>query len=469
MIVSNPNPQRCETFQLQRLQCDELTDEQAGLLSEHLEHCEHCRKALDRTIALDAEWTFAKSTIRDRFSETHSSSSHDLGWSHGAWSSWLKPYHETETGRQYIGILDTYPIVRVVGAGGMGIVFEGWDRELHRPVAIKAMHLHLAAIGIARQRFVREARCAASIVHTNVVAIHRINAEHTPPYFVMPLIAGESLQERLDRVGSIPVDQALRITAQVASGLSAAEKQGLIHRDVKPANILVEHGTDRALLTDFGLVRALDEATITHSSALAGTPQYMSPEQASGNSLDPRTDLYSLGAVLYAMLTGRPPFTESNPLALVKKIAESMPQPVTHFEPSIPRPVGLLVEWLMEKDVKKRAPNAAEVASVAMEIHANLLDPTKFALPARIRSLAWHGDAKRLLHWLPIAAAVVVITLLSTIVPAYWNSKPSPTDRQPVTASDLMPILINPDAELVDLARQLDAMERDAARLWPPP
>jgi serine/threonine protein kinase len=378
----------------------------------------------------------------------------------------LRPYEPPEDGRTFLGILDGYPIVRVLGTGGMGIVLEGWDRELHRPVAIKVMHMHLAAIGVAKQRFVREARCAASIVHTNVVAIHRIHADHMPPYFVMPLIAGESLQERIQREGTIPVDQAMRIIAQVADGLSAAEKQGLIHRDVKPANILVERGTDRALLTDFGLVRAI-----------AGTPQYMSPEQASGASLDVRTDIYSLGAVLYALLTGHPPFSDPSPLALVKKIAEANPKPVSYYDPTIPKSVVVFLDWLMQKDRRQRPARAADVARIATEIHANLVNPMQYGLPNRIRAMigrerwkAWKNPA--------IASLVAVLAVVlwwsvprnpqhsrteSEANSPKMNSNTSPSNVPPsATLSPATPNAswIDPDSELRFLDDHLLRLER---------
>lgn len=423
MIVSNPNPSGCQAIALERLVHEELDEVQAAAFAEHLEHCPECQQALDVTMEMDGAWHRARSTVIERLDVKRLSgtgaregSGHCDGQHASAevFLGWLQPYQPPEADSQFLGILDGYPIVRVLGTGGMGIVLEGWDRELHRPVAIKVMHMHLAAIGVAKQRFVREARCAASIVHPNVVAIHRIHAEHMPPYFVMPLVAGESLQERLHRQGTIPVDQALRIVAQVADGLSAAEKQGLIHRDVKPANILVEMGTDRAVLTDFGLVRALDEATITHSGSIAGTPQYMSPEQAAGESLDARTDLYSLGAVLYAMLTGHPPFTDRSPLALVKKIAESQPKPVSHYDPTVPASVIVFLEWLMHKDRSQRPAHAADVARLATEIHANLINPMQYVLPARIRSLIGRERWKKwtLPSWL-LGAAMAIATL-------YW-------------------------------------------------
>ncbi|MFN7731339.1 MAG: protein kinase domain-containing protein [Pirellula sp.] len=491
MIVSNPNPSGCQAIALERLLHDELDEAQAAAFAEHLERCPECQQALDDTMELDGAWHRARSTVIERLGiETlrraaAREGSHDSRNQHAlgeVFLGWLKPYQPSEADSQYLGILDGYPIVRVLGTGGMGIVLEGWDRDLHRPVAIKVMHMHLAAIGVAKQRFVREARCAASIVHPNVVAIHRIHAEHMPPYFVMPLVAGESLQERLHRQGTLPVDQALRIVAQVADGLSAAEKQGLIHRDVKPANILVEMGTDRAVLTDFGLVRALDEATITHSGSIAGTPQYMSPEQAAGESLDARTDLYSLGAVLYAMLTGHPPFTDRSPLALVKKIAESQPKPVTHYDPTVPASVVVFLEWLMHKDRRQRPAHAADVARLATEIHANLINPMQYGLPSRIRGLIGRERWKAW-KW-PAMAGLVALVAINMVwwlprdgqrVPSQNTARATSGDENRTASSDpdgqalpsparsVLPadaVGVDPDLELQSLDEQLLQLER---------
>jgi eukaryotic-like serine/threonine-protein kinase len=471
MIVPNPRPSQCDRFQIMRLNQDEVTDHQANLLAHHLDHCEHCRSLLDETLISDGDWHQARTVILSRTSSSKNSDATAVEEVCPRESfAWLQPCSTPEERDQYLGILDGYPIVRVVGVGGMGIVFEGWDRELHRPVAIKAMHPHLAAIGVARQRFVREARCAASIVHANVIAIHKINAEHYPPYLVMPLIAGESLQSRMDRDGPMACDQALRITAQVANGLAAADQQGLVHRDVKPANILVEHGTDRALLTDFGLVRALHETTVTMSGSIAGTPQYMSPEQASGMSVDHRSDIYSLGAVLYAMLTGHPPHEAQIPLALVKKIAEDKPKPITYFEPSVPKPLVLFVEWMMEIDIRRRIESAKEVAVCAMELHAHVLNPTKHELPSMLRRLLsrnrWMSTKKTLmaLSIIVLFCAVVCVLIQSLITKDRMGLEPdagsvaNKSDGKPNNS----PTLVDVEDELSQLSEAMNRMEAEA-------
>src|SRR5262249_30845686 len=166
----------------------------------------------------------------------------------------------------------------VVGRGGMGIVLQAFDEKLHRVVAIKVLVPALASNAEARQRFVREARAAAAVTHENVIAIHAVEDAGTVPYLVMQFIQGCTLQEKLDRAGPLPLEATLRIGLQTAEGLAAAHKQGLIHRDIKPANILLENGVERVKITDFGLARAGDDASLTQSGYIAGTPLYMSPE-----------------------------------------------------------------------------------------------------------------------------------------------------------------------------------------------
>ena len=202
----------------------------------------------------------------------------------------------------------------------MGIVFLARDRALDRLVAIKLLTPGMAATGAARRRFAREAKAAAAVVHEHVVTIHAVDTlPQGVPYLVMQYIAGKSVQELIDRGKAPELAEILRIGSQAAGALAAAHAQGLIHRDIKPANILLENGVERVKITDFGLARAVDDATMTQSGVVAGTPQYMSPEQAGGEPIDHRTDLFSLGSVLYALCTGQAPFRGSSSMATLKQ------------------------------------------------------------------------------------------------------------------------------------------------------
>src|SRR5260221_8212727 len=231
--------------------------------------------------------------------------------------------------------------MRVLGRGGMGVVLEAFDSRLQRNVAVKVLDPELAGDEVARQRCCREARAAASITHENVVAVHQVEkaGDEGLPYLVMQLIAGESLEQRISREKKLPLREIVRIGMQAAHGLAAAHAQGLIHRDIKPGNILLEPPHDRVKLTDFGLARVAEDAKLTRTGFVSGTPLYMAPEQALGEEADPRSDLFSFGAVLYEMCAGEPPFAGNSALAILRQIAETRERPLSELNPEIP-------EWL---------------------------------------------------------------------------------------------------------------------------
>lgn len=272
---------------------------------------------------------------------------------------------------EMFGRLDRYEIERVIGAGGMGVVMKGYDTELNRPVAVKLLASHLANRGTAKQRFAREARAAAAIVHEHVVSIFNVASEADVPYLVMQYIDGESLQDRVDRCGVLGTEEILRMGMQVAAGLAAAHQQGVIHRDIKPANILVEGGLDRALLSDFGLARIVDDASLTQSGALTGTPHYMSPEQAAGEVAQEASDLFSLGSVLYFMAVGHPPFRAERPMAVLDRIRTERHRAVWRINEDIPDALSDLIDRLLEKKPRRRVPSAAEASRMLGDILAS--------------------------------------------------------------------------------------------------
>jgi serine/threonine protein kinase len=245
----------------------------------------------------------------------------------------------------------------------MGIVLKGFDTELHRPVAVKVLAPHLAHSGAARQRFAREAQSAAAVVHENVVPIHNVDTDGALPFLVMQYVAGESLQGRVERTGPLSTHETLRIGAQIASGLAAAHEQGLVHRDVKPGNILLEESVDRVLITDFGLARAADDASVTRSGVIAGTPHYMSPEQARGNSIDTRSDLFGLGSVLYFMCVGHPPFRANGAMGVLHRICNDQHRAVDEINAMVPAPLADLIDDLLAKSPSDRPPTASDVTN----------------------------------------------------------------------------------------------------------
>jgi serine/threonine protein kinase len=263
-----------------------------------------------------------------------------------------------------LGRIGHYEVLEVLGRGGFGIVFRAFDEVLQRVVALKVLAPQMAATSPARKRFLREARSSAQVRHENVVQVYAVE-EQPLPYLVMEFIPGETLQQRLDRTGPLDVAEVLRIGRQVAEGLAAAHAQGLIHRDVKPANVLIEGGAQqRVKLTDFGLARAADDASISQSGVVAGTPMYMAPEQAKGETLDHRADLFSLGSVLYAMLSGHPPFRASGTMAVLKRVCEDDPRPIREVIPEVPDWMCGIVSKLHAKNSAERFQSAREVADL---------------------------------------------------------------------------------------------------------
>src|SRR5262245_9781302 len=304
-----------------------------------------------------------------------------------------------------LGRLGHYEVLEVLGEGGFGTVLRAFDDRLPRVVAIQGLAPHLAHNGTARARFVREARAGAGVRDEHVVSIYEVSQEDEPvPYLVMEYVNGQTLQQKLDRSGPLSVQEVLRIGHQVASGLAAAHATGHIHRDVKPANILLENGVERVKLTDFGLARAADDASISQSGVVAGTPMFMAPEQAHGGPIDTRADLFSLGSVLYAMCTGRPPFRANSAMAVLKRVCEDDPRPVREFNPEVPAWLCDVVARLHRKDPAERFQSATELAHLLakylseLQVHgAVTTTPAPPALRARSR---W--------RWPAIAAMLLV-------------------------------------------------------------
>ncbi|MFO0906433.1 MAG: protein kinase [Pirellulales bacterium] len=286
-----------------------------------------------------------------------------------------------------IGCLQDYEILEEVGRGAMGIVYRAFDPKLHRVVAIKVMSPHLATYPLARQRFVREGHSVAAVCHENVVAVHAVGEVEDVPFLVMQYVAGKTLQQRIEQRGPGSVADILRIGMQAAAGLAAAHAQGLVHRDIKPANLLLENGVERVKLTDFGLARAVDDASLTQTGVISGTPQYMSPEQAHGEPVDARSDLFSLGGVLYALCTGRPPFRGSSTPAVLRRVCESEPTPVRELNPEIPDWLANLVMKLLAKQPAERIATARELSELLGVCLEHWQQPGRTPLPAAVESL----------------------------------------------------------------------------------
>jgi serine/threonine protein kinase/WD40 repeat protein len=274
----------------------------------------------------------------------------------------------------HLGSLAQFNIIRIIGRGGMGVVLQAVDPCLQREVAIKILDPELSKDELAAERFCREARAAASISHENVVAVHQVEHDEAKdiPFLVMELISGESLEKKLEREGRLSLREIVSIGMQTAAGLAAAHEKGLIHRDIKPGNILLEKSGQRVKLTDFGLARAAEDVRLTRSGLVAGTPLYMSPEQASGEELDARSDLFSLGVVLYELAAGEPPFTGKTPLVVLKRLTDDQPVPLRERNPELPEWFVHIVDRLLAKKPADRFQSAREVADMLEHFWAML-------------------------------------------------------------------------------------------------
>ncbi len=309
--------------------------------------------------------------------------------------------------------LGQFELRRLLGQGGMGMVFEAYDPHLDRLVATKILAPHFAAKLCARQRFLREARAAAAVNHPHVASIHAVGEDKATPFLVMELVDGPSLQEHLETQGALEVLEIVRIAAQVAAGLAAAHRQGLVHRDIKPANILLEQGLQCAKITDFGLARAVDDVRITQSGEVSGTPLYMSPEQVRGQEVDHRSDLFSLGCVMYAMCTGAPPFLADSTVAVLAQVCWATPGSIRATNPAIPAWLEAIVNRLLVKDPASRFPSAAELGRCLEQCLASLqhagaanAPPTPEALVSRLTNAP---PRSAIFRWAALGTSLAVL------------------------------------------------------------
>lgn len=417
---------QCDAQLLDALLSGQIDDGVEQRIVRHLDHCRECRTSLDSRSAelqqetsrllreqpfdADSRFEFADA-IDETIDQSMERTSHSI-LIRGVLDS-LGPTDDPAM----LGRLGGYEVSGVVGAGGMGVVLKALDRSLDRTVAIKVLAPHLACSGAARTRFAREAKAAAAVLHPNVIAIHGVSSgDHSSslPYLVMPYLRGSSLQLRIDREGPLTVAEILRVASQIVAGLAAAHAQGLVHRDIKPANILLEEGIERVSITDFGLARAVDDATLTRSGVIAGTPQYMSPEQARGEPIDARSDLFSLGSVIYTMCTGHAPFRAETSYGILRRITDQSPRPIREINADLPVWLCRLVDKLHAKSPDDRYQSATVVAEVVQQCLAHVQTPNA-KLPRELqRSPPLAGIVRR-----PIATITIGLLAVSLLIAAF--------------------------------------------------
>jgi serine/threonine protein kinase len=398
---------------------DTLAIARVAEIEAHLSDCESCQCSLENAVSDAEDWKKTESLLRSDGLDLEVLSLASSGTRTIAPISqgdadllsreirgWLDPTDDPKMLGRFAG----YEIIGVIGHGGMGIVLKGFESSLNRYVAIKVLAPRLATNGTARMRFAREARAAAAVLHENVIAIHRVDEWHGLPFLVMPYVAGVSLQKRIDEDGPLSIESTLRIGLQVATGLMAAHEQGLVHRDIKPANLLLDQGVDRVTITDFGLARAADDASMTRSGVIAGTPQYMSPEQTDGGNVDARSDLFSLGSVLYAMASGRPPFRGDGSFEVLKRVSSEKAKSLREIDSAIPVWFENLVITLHEKSAKNRPQSAVEVQKL---LNACLLSITERSqsVPQELLSPSKRGMNRKRVAALGLFAIIVSVFL----------------------------------------------------------
>lgn len=410
----------CDLQRLDQFLDGALDEAGEGAVTLHLDTCSDCRSYLEQQAAAPQSWQEAGELLSfQEFDQSANEIFRPTSLMIGNVLDALAPTDDPSM----LGRMGGMEVSGVVGAGAMGVVLKAFDRSLDRPVAIKVLAPHLASSGAARARFSREAKAAAAVLHPNVMAIHSVSNDGPLPWLVMPYVRGDSLQKRLNEHGQMSIREVLRVGAQVAAGLAAAHAQGLVHRDIKPANIMLEDGVERVAITDFGLARAVDDATMTCSGIIAGTPQYMSPEQARGEAIDQRSDLFSLGSVLYTMCTGRAPFRAETTFGVLRRITDDEPRPIAEVNADLPVWLSEIIARLMSKNPNDRFESASQVAQLLEECLAHLEQPESHPLPDSLGALSSRGGIG---HWnltriLGAAAAGAALIALGIVLLLEWN------------------------------------------------
>ena len=457
---------KCNPTLLQRSLDESLSEAEEESLSAHLCECDACQRELERLAGQPAAWNRVGTTLK---AADHSSVGVEHSVDHETASDFAVECLEPSTSSEYIGRLGDIEIQEVIGHGGMGVVLKGYQPELKRLVAVKVLAPQLAVSAAARKRFAREAQATAAILHPNVMPILTVHSSGKLPFIVMPYVACESLQQRLDRLGSLELIDVLRIGMQTANGLAAAHAQGLVHRDVKPANILLEISVEKVMLTDFGLARAMDDASITRTGIIAGTPLYMSPEQARGEPVDARSDLFSLGTVLYTLATGRTPFRAESTYGILRRLTDESPRPLREISPQFPAWFQMIVYKLLAKSPGDRFASATEVAQLLEGCLAHVQQPATVPLPKECPVVPTRLFSLR--RWLLVIGMCV---LAGVVGMSLFSKKPvtiePPSSGEPTVISTETSASWDAGEEIVSpLRSDLNKWQKDAEKLWEEP
>ncbi|HSQ57546.1 MAG TPA: protein kinase, partial [Gemmata sp.] len=368
-----------------------------------------------------------------------------------------------------LGRLAGYRVFGVLGSGGMGTVFAAEDVALRRPVALKVMNPELASDPRnGWQRFFREARALAAIKHPNLVTVYQVGHEGSAVFLAMELLEGQTLARRIIEGDPATPEEIVRVGAEVAAALAAIHSRGLIHRDIKPANIWIDAADGRIKLLDFGLVRSVHEDTkLTEAGMVVGTPAFMSPEQMRCRELDSRTDLFSLGCVLYALGTRTLPFDADNPMAMAAALAADEPVPVDELNPAIPTALAKLIMQLLAKDANDRPASAIELIDklssvlqpkAATQAIAGSPSPSALSRPSRSRKKRKKPTSFARRHAVKIVVGLwIIVGGLIAAALAGGHGRPAARENESNLKAPVQP-------QDVYLAK----LTPEAARGWPP-
>ncbi len=410
VVSTSPN---CSVATLELYLTRQLKDDAQDRVERHLDSCRECRLAIERLAASSEFWQQAQSALAQTMLRAIEGA--DGENAQGQTSDTLQHQQqlitrilEPPTSSESLGRFAGYDIVSVLGIGATGIVFKAMDAHLGRHVALKVLLPTLPLDYSPRERFQREARAAAAIDHPNVVSIFSVAEWNSLPFLVMQFVDGESLQQRLRREHRLSVDETIRVGEQIAAGLAAAHEKRLIHRDIKPSNLLIERDSGRVLITDFGLAQRDDAPNLTRTGVIAGTPQFMSPEQARGESLDARTDLFSLGSVLYTCLAGTPPFEGANSFAVLKNITDGSRRDLRAQELDVPVWLAGLIDQLHRPDRDERVQSSKDVTD---SLRSRSFDATGMSSTKPVTRSGGQHSLRRILT----ARSVIVTAAVATL------------------------------------------------------
>jgi eukaryotic-like serine/threonine-protein kinase len=416
----------CDRLTAERLINDSLSLEETNQFEEHLASCPTCQALLVEVAGgpatLDNAAAFLSSSIEvpqwtEKHHSTISTRTDELSRSnHAVDLSVLGPTDDPES----MGRIGNYEIQGIIGRGGMGIVFRAVDSALSRNVALKVLDPSLASVAAARKRFAMEARAMAAISHEHVVPVYTVDEHRGLPYFAMEYVPGGTLESRIRKQGPLDVLSVLRISRQIALALSAAHECGLVHRDIKPANILLDRGIERVRVADFGLARVNSDASHTRSGFIAGTPQFMAPEQVRGETCTSQSDLFSLGTVMYAMCTGHSPFRSESMYGSMQRIVHEEPRSICEQVPLSPDWLERFIFKLLSKKAGARFSDATSVATLLESEIAYAENPSQNKKPLRLE-YSPPIDAT-FIYWK--ASMALISSVVAIICLAIWMTPP---------------------------------------------